>query len=58
MRTQSLVFVFIAVLALTQCALAFEDFYCGDNTCYEVLELTRSASTAEIKIAYKKLSLK
>jgi DnaJ-class molecular chaperone len=55
---RSLLLCLVSLAVLVQCAYAFEDFYCGDQTCYEVLELTRSASIPEIKIAYKKLSLK
>ena len=39
-------------------AFAYSDFYCGDATCYEVLNVTSDASAADIKQSYKVLSLR
>ena len=35
-----------------------ENLYCGPDDCYAVLEVEKTATTAEIKKAYHKLSLK
>jgi len=33
-------------------------FFCGSESCYDILELTRESSQAEIKRSYRRLSLK
>jgi hypothetical protein len=38
--------------------LPTSDLYCGDRTCYEVLEVPRDAPAAEIRRAFRSLSLR
>jgi len=44
--------------ARTSEAQGASELYCGKENCYELLELDRGASTADIKKAYRKLALK
>lgn len=50
----------VTVLTLSSCAQAFKDphnVFCGNDECYDVLGLQRGADKAEIKKAYRTISL-
>ena len=36
----------------------YQDLYCGDMNCYDLLGVTRDSDTREITKAYRKLALK
>ena len=48
-------FRLLSLLSLACCAAA--SMYCGDENCYDVLQITQQATDNEIKKAYRKLSL-
>jgi DnaJ-domain-containing protein 1 len=53
----ALLFSLLCCAILFQHAVAFEEYDCGEKTCYDVLELSRESTPNEIKVMYKKLSL-
>ncbi|XP_010553423.1 PREDICTED: chaperone protein dnaJ 50 [Tarenaya hassleriana] len=54
--TEGITLVFIVVLALL--VKPSSAIYCGEDDCYDLLGVTQSANSSEIKKAYYKLSLK
>eukprot|EP00250_Pteridium_aquilinum_P027585 c3526_g1_i1 orf=54-884(+) len=50
--------IIVLALAFLACLKGGEAIYCDDADCYDLLGLTQSATTADIKKAYYKLSLK
>ena len=51
----------IGILLLTcgvMTVLTERDFWCGEQTCYEALELQRTASLLDVRRSFKALSLK
>ncbi|KAH7387699.1 hypothetical protein KP509_16G037100 [Ceratopteris richardii] len=50
--------IILVALTIFACLRGSEAIYCDDADCYDLLGLTQSATTADIKKAYYKLSLK
>lgn len=52
-----LVAVLVLVSGLAGASASSDDLYCGAENCYDVLGVQRAATTAEVRRAYRRLSL-
>lgn len=53
-----LLITFCLTLYLSICNALLEGIYCGRENCYDVLELTREATSSEVRRSYRRLAKK